>query len=109
PDLWFQLYLQVDRDFTEALVRRVETAGYQALVLTVDAPVNGVRNREQRAGFGLPAGIEAVNLRGMRVAAQHTAGAGASPLFGSELLRAAPTWKDVEWLARLTHLPLLLK
>ncbi|ERI53294.1 hypothetical protein N878_16035, partial [Pseudomonas sp. EGD-AK9] len=42
--LWFQLYIQPDRDFTAALVRRAEAAGYQALVLTVDAPVSGVRN-----------------------------------------------------------------
>src|SRR5690606_13308795 len=48
--LWFQLYIQPDRAFTENLVHRVEAAGYAALVLTVDAPVNGLRNREQRAG-----------------------------------------------------------
>ena len=47
--LWFQLYIQPDRDFTAALVRRAEAAGYRALVLTVDAPVSGIRNREQRA------------------------------------------------------------
>lgn len=61
--LWFQLYIQPDRDFTAALVHRAEQAGYRALVVTVDAPVNGMRNREQRAGFKFPAGIEAVNLR----------------------------------------------
>ena len=36
--LWFQLYLQHDRGFTQALVQRAEAAGYEALVLTVDAP-----------------------------------------------------------------------
>src|SRR5690606_29559866 len=84
--LWFQLYVQPDRGFTRELVQRVEASGYQALVLTVDAPVNGVRNREQRAGFALPAGVEAVNLRGMKQATGHTAQAGASPLFGHGLL-----------------------
>lgn len=64
--LWFQLYIQPDRDFTRELVRRAEAAGYRGLMVTVDAPVNGLRNREQRAGFQLPEGIEAVNLRGMR-------------------------------------------
>ncbi|WP_260582293.1 alpha-hydroxy acid oxidase [Sphingopyxis sp. PET50] len=64
--LWFQLYIQPDRDFTEALVRRAERAGYRALVVTVDAPVNGMRHREQRASFALPPGVEAVNLKGMR-------------------------------------------
>lgn len=67
--LWFQLYVQPNRAFTEALVRRAEAAGYRALVLTVDAPVNGVRNREQRAGFVLPADVQAINLHGMRIPA----------------------------------------
>jgi len=107
--LWFQLYIQPDRNFTEQLVRRIEAAGYDALVLTVDAPVNGVRNREQRIGFALPPGIEAVNLRGMRSASSHQAQAGASPLFGSDMLRSAPGWKDFRWLVELTDLPVLVK
>ncbi|KAA0911739.1 alpha-hydroxy acid oxidase [Pusillimonas sp. ANT_WB101] len=106
--LWFQLYIQPDRDFTLQLVRRAEAAGYQALVLTVDAPVNGVRNQEQRAGFALPPGVEAVNLCGSPVPA-HTARPGTSPVFGSKLLAGAPTWKDVQWLVQHTRLPVLLK
>ncbi|MEY8879056.1 MAG: alpha-hydroxy-acid oxidizing protein, partial [Leptothrix sp. (in: b-proteobacteria)] len=39
--LWFQLYLQHDRGFTRELVQRAEAAGFEALVLTVDAPVHG--------------------------------------------------------------------
>ncbi|AOE83582.1 alpha-hydroxy acid oxidase [Pseudomonas sp. TCU-HL1] len=107
--LWFQLYIQPDREFTRELVRRAETAGYRALVVTVDAPVNGVRNREQRAGFVLPEGIEAVNLRGMRSLPPSIAQPGASPLFGSPLLAHAPTWKELEWLQSLTRLPVLVK
>lgn len=107
--LWFQLYIQPDRSFTENLVRRAEQAGYRALVLTVDAPVNGVRNHEQRAGFRLPAEVDAVNLYGMRAVPEHTAQAGGSALFGSPLLASAPTWKDVEWLVGLTRLPVVLK
>lgn len=104
--LWFQLYIQPDREFTAALVRRAEKAGYRALVVTVDAPVNGLRNREQRAGFTLPPGVEAVNLRGMR---------GLPPpppdalLFGTPLIASAPTWGDLAWLRGLTRLPILLK
>ena len=55
--LWFQLYLQHDRGFTRELVQRAEAAGFEALVLTVDAPVHGARDRERRAGFRLPAGV----------------------------------------------------
>src|SRR2546427_12959136 len=63
--LWFQLYLQHDRGFTTQLIKRAEAAGYEALVLTVDAPTSGVRDRERRARFCLPPGVSAVNLQGM--------------------------------------------
>src|SRR5437764_1133809 len=56
--LWFQLYVQPDRELTRQLVRRAETAGYQALVVTVDAPVLGPRYRELRANFALPPKLE---------------------------------------------------
>jgi 4-hydroxymandelate oxidase len=107
--LWFQLYILPDRDFTAALVRRAEAAGYRALVVTVDAPVNGLRNREQRAGFTLPAEAEAVNLRGLRPVPGMGGAAGAPVLFGTPLLASAPTWKDLAWLRSLTRLPLLIK
>lgn len=100
--LWFQLYLQGERGFDLELVRRAEAAGYEALVLTVDAPVHGARDRERRAGFRLPREVAAVNL------------AGAPPLpRGGELcaglLQAAPGWDDVAWLRAHTRLPLVLK
>ncbi len=107
--LWFQLYIQPDRDFTAALVRRVEAAGYRALVVTADAPISGARNREQRAGFMLPPGLSAVNLQGMRGLPPQTARAGESPLLASALVSAAPTWRDIAWLRSLTRLPILLK
>lgn len=101
--LWFQLYFQPDREFTLSLVRRAEAAGYQALVVTADAPLSGLRNRGQRAGFRLPPGIDAVNLRGMSPPASE------DRVFGSELLAAAPTWKDVVWLQSRTRLPIIVK
>ena len=106
---WFQLYIQPDRAFTRDLVQRAEAAGYRALVVTVDAPVNGVRNREQRAGFALPRGIEAVNLRGMRPPPPGGGQAGAPVLLGTPMLDAAPSWADLDRLRRQTRLPLLLK
>ncbi len=107
--LWFQLYLQPQREHSLQLLRRAEAAGYQALVLTIDAPVNGVRNREQRAGFALPPGIEAVNLRGLPSPAQQTARAGESAIFGKQLPAHFPTWQDIAWLRSQTQLPILLK
>lgn len=106
--LWFQLYLQPDRGFTRELVQRAAAAGYEALVLTVDAPVQGVRDRERRAGFHTPAGVTAVNLIGMNAPAAAPLQPGQSALFDG-LLTHAPTWTDVAWLRSITHLPVLLK
>ena len=106
--LWFQLYLQRDRGFTHALVQRAEAAGYEALVLTVDAPVHGARDRERRAGFRLPAGVSAVHLADMPVHPQRPLAPGASRLF-DDVLADAPTWDDLAWLQAHTRLPVLLK
>ncbi len=106
--LWFQLYLQPDRAFNIELVRRAEAAGYEALVLTVDAPVNGARDRERRASFTLPPGVSAINLAGMAPPPRAALVPGQSALFDG-LLTHAPTWDDVEWLQTQTRLPVILK
>lgn len=107
--LWFQLYFQPDREFTRDLVMRAETAGYKAIVVTVDAPVSGIRNREQRAGFSLPPGVEAVNLRGMRIPSLQGSQVGDGILLGGPLLATAPTWQDIAWLRSFTSLPIVIK
>lgn len=110
PPLWFQLYLQPERDTTLQLVARAEAAGYEALVLTVDAPVHGARDRERRAGFRLPPGIRAVNLP--ELPDQIPSAQPIQPTSGSAfdgVLRHAPTWADVRWLVQSTRLPVLLK
>ena len=106
--LWFQLYIQPDRGFTRTLVQRAEAAGYEALVLTVDAPTSGARDRERRAGFRLPAGISAVNLAESVSPQVATLAHGQSALFDG-LLANTPTWADVEWLQSITRLPVLIK
>ena len=106
--LWFQLYLQHDRGFTQALVQRAEAAGYEALVLTVDAPSSGVRDRERRAGFRLPPGVGPVNLAGLQAPTAAELRPGQSALFDG-LLHQAPTWDDIAWLQSITRLPVLLK
>jgi 4-hydroxymandelate oxidase len=109
PALWFQIYAQYRREDTQALIRRAEAAGCEALVLTVDAAVNGVRNHEQRLGFRLPAHIEAVNLLGMAPPPLRKPLPGEGPLFGNGLLDHAPCWQDIAWLRAQTTMPLLLK
>ena len=106
---WLQLYPHADRAFLAALLRRAEAAGCEAFVLTVDAPVSGVRNREWRAGFRLPPGVEAVNLRGLAAPMAPATGVGESPLLGGPLAAAAPTWDDLAWLCTATRLPVWAK
>lgn len=103
--LWFQLYWQGGRDATLTLVKRAEAAGYRALVLTVDAPVSGARNREQRAGFSLPAEMANCNVPPMLLPVVPE---GSSMVFDG-LMAVAPTWEDVAWLVAQTSLPILFK
>lgn len=103
--LWFQLYWQGSRDATLALVKRAEAAGYRALMLTVDAPVSGARNREQRAGFRLPAEMANRNVPPTPLPVVPD---GSSMVFDG-LMTIALTWEDVAWLVRQTASPILLK
>src|SRR6185437_5131284 len=67
---WFQLYVWRDRAAGEDLMRRAAAAGYEALVLTVDAPVAGARLRDLRNGFAIP---PALTLKTILDAAAHPA------------------------------------
>jgi 4-hydroxymandelate oxidase len=95
--LWLQLYLYQDLEFTQSLVRRAEAAGYQAIVLTVDAPYLGRRERDIRNKFTLPPSIHIANI--------------ASDTLPKEYIPvpAVATWKTVSWLRALTPLPIILK
>ncbi|MDQ5847457.1 MAG: alpha-hydroxy-acid oxidizing protein [Pseudomonadota bacterium] len=52
--LWFQLYAVRDREFRKKLVSRARDAGYEAILVTVDLPVSGKRERDPRNGFHTP-------------------------------------------------------
>ncbi len=99
--LWFQLYLQPEREHSLALVRRAEAAGYEAIVLTVDAAI-------KPSGITLPPGVDAANLADMP-RAQQTAVPGGRILLGTPLADAAPRWEDLTWLRAATRLPILVK
>lgn len=106
PRRWLQLYVQPERAHTLDLVARAEAAGYEALVVTVDAPVNGARDRERRAGFNLPPGIVAANLANYLAPAPV---ATPSSMVFDHFVAVAPNWSDIDWLAAQTRLPVVLK
>jgi 4-hydroxymandelate oxidase len=104
---WFQLYFQARQEDTLALLRRAENAGYDTLVITVDAAVSGLRNRPQRAGFELPTTVAAVNCNGF--APGHlTLRDGDSPILHG-IMANAPHWRDITWLKTQTRLPVVIK
>ncbi len=108
--LWFQLYVYRDREVTKDLVRRAEAAGYRAIVLTVDTPVLGRRERDVRNQFTLPPGISTSNLEPYaRAASTRWAGTSSLTEFIHKQIDPSLTWASVEWLRSLTRLPLVIK
>lgn len=95
--VWFQLYLQRDPAVTAFLIDRAEEAGCAALVITVDSPVFGRRERDHRNGFhDLPTGLHTANMREV-------------PCGPRDIEMAAFTWADLAELRARTRLPVLLK
>ena len=107
--LWFQLYIHPDRGFTRELVSRAEAAGYEALVVTADVPVNGPRYRELRGGFALPAGVERVNLAPLGESAVSDAHRPKGRDIYSAVRAPDVTWKDLQSLKNGTRLPVAVK
>jgi 4-hydroxymandelate oxidase len=106
--LWFQLYVQEDRGFTRELVQRAESAGCKAITITVDTPVIGVRNREQRDQFHLHPGLQIENLKSILSNAQHPGSGGESGIF-SAILDPKLTWEGIDWIRSFAKVPVLLK
>jgi 4-hydroxymandelate oxidase len=108
--VWFQLYVYRDRGATAALVARAEAAGARALVLTVDAPFLGRRERDVRNRFVLPAGLRVENMTaaGMGEVERRELDSGLSAYF-AEKLDPSLSWRDVAWLRSLTRLPVVVK
>lgn len=106
--LWFQLYLYRDRGLSRELVARAEAAGYSALVLTVDAPPWGTRERDLRNGFALPPGLTVANATPDARTLPDVEGS-SLVAYVSSLMEPSLGWDDVGWLREITRLPVLLK
>jgi 4-hydroxymandelate oxidase len=100
---WFQLYVFRDRGTTTALVEAAAAAGYEALVVTVDLPVLGRRERDLHSGFLVEESTAVPSL-----AAHGVTGRLTLPEM-TALLDPSLTWADLGWLAGLSGLPVLVK
>jgi isopentenyl diphosphate isomerase/L-lactate dehydrogenase-like FMN-dependent dehydrogenase len=99
---WFQLYWSQDRGFTADLLAAVEEAGFRALVLTVDFPVAGRRERDLRSAFALPDDLPAPNLPVTLARRDFHAALG-------QIVDTSLTWRDLEWLRSTSSLPVIVK
>lgn len=108
-DLWLQWYWHDDWAAVKTLWQRCLQAQVKAIVLTVDAPVQGMRHDEQRAGQIRPAHLHTPLLDGFEIPAQHFAAAGQSPVFGAGILHTAPKWAQIQAFIEACPLPVWLK
>jgi isopentenyl diphosphate isomerase/L-lactate dehydrogenase-like FMN-dependent dehydrogenase len=107
--LWFQLYILKDREFTRRLVNRVEKAGFRALVLTVDASRFGNREADHRNGFRLPENMQLENLYDAGLKQAQGDHVSALNDFIARNLDASLTWSDIQWLRQISRLPIIVK
>jgi L-lactate dehydrogenase (cytochrome) len=129
--LFFQLYLWRDRGLVKELLARAKAAGYEAVMLTVDTPVLGRRERDTRRGFTLPPRLGLDTLldaalhpswtlalaRAEPITFANVRGAsvpdGTTPVKLSDYINSqfdpALSWADVAWLREMWEGPLLLK
>ncbi|MHB8244305.1 MAG: alpha-hydroxy acid oxidase [Acidimicrobiales bacterium] len=121
---WFQLYVSPDRDLSRGLIDRAAAAGYEALIVTVDAPVLGRRLRDMRNGFSTPPSLTLRTMAG--VAARPAwlvnfmraeplsfesvrASAGGVPDYSGLHFDAALSYADIEWIRGIWSGPLVVK
>jgi isopentenyl diphosphate isomerase/L-lactate dehydrogenase-like FMN-dependent dehydrogenase len=94
---WFQLYVFRDEGLTRELVQRVAASGFTALVLTVDTPFLGRRERDLRTGFVVEVPVASLGQGGL------------TPAETFALTSASVSWRDIERLASLSGLPVIVK
>ncbi|HEX5762829.1 MAG TPA: alpha-hydroxy acid oxidase [Solirubrobacterales bacterium] len=101
---WFQLYCFRDEGVTKALMDEAAEAGFEAIVVTVDAPRGGNRERDLRTGFTIPEGL---GVPSVEAALGSQRAVTIEETFG--LMEPALSWRHLEELATECELPILVK
>ena len=97
---WFQLYFAQSLELTRELVERAAAAGYRALLVTVDLPVLGYRDRDRRSGFIVPPWV---NL------GEHAEAPPGAPTGPPEDEPVVLTWADLERIRSWSSMALVVK
>jgi 4-hydroxymandelate oxidase len=106
---WFQLYIYKDRSVTSELVKRAEAAGAEAIVLTVDAPGLGTRERDARNRFRLPDGLRVENLAPLGKGSFPQVAGSALAAYVQANFKDDLSFSDLDWLCAVTRLPVIVK
>jgi 4-hydroxymandelate oxidase len=106
---WFQLYIYKDRGITRELVQRAEAAGAEAIVLTVDAPGLGTRERDMRNNFQLPAGLSVENLAPLGKGKFPEVSGSGLAAYVRDNFKSDLGFDDLDWLCGCTRLPVVVK
>jgi len=106
---WFQLYIYKDRGITGELIQRAEAAGAEAIVLTVDAPGLGTRERDSRNNFRLPDGLSVANLAPLGKGDIPAVEGSGLAAYVRDNFKSDLGFDDLEWLCRCTRLPVIVK
>jgi 4-hydroxymandelate oxidase len=106
---WFQLYIYKDRGITRELVQRAEAAGAEAIVLTVDAPGLGTRERDMRNRFRLPDGLSVANLAPLGKGDMPNVEGSGLAAYVRDNFKPDLGFEDLDWLCGCTRLPVVVK
>jgi 4-hydroxymandelate oxidase len=99
---WLQLYVLRDRQRTLDHIAEARESAYSALVLTVDTPLLGRRERDLKLRFEIPEDLPLPYVRGHEPALAET-------MSQHFQMSSALTWRDLEWVAAESGLPIVLK
>ena len=104
---WFQMYMPQDRRVARRLVERVETAGYEAIILTVDQ--GEWKDNDRRNNFSVPRATLIKHLRDIGFDVSDNWSDDELQQFNAQEWDLAMTWDVFAWLRSVTKLPLIIK